>query len=206
MGDEASKNARAVYPLVPPFNHGAMPVGRVMETLDEGIVRAPVEDVFAVVRDVENWPTLLSHYRYVRFRSRSGDGGGIVEMSANRPFGVANWPTWWLSEMSVDNAKPAVRFRHIGGVTKEMEVEWSLTRVDGGTHVRLVHAWDGPRWPVIGAFAATAVIGPVFIHGIASRTLAGLSRHVERLSRPQATRQRPPATGHRPESSPNDSQ
>jgi hypothetical protein len=26
------------------------------------------------------------------------------------------------------------------------------------------------------------VIGPVFIHGIASRTLAGLARHVERTS------------------------
>ena len=182
MGDEVSKNARSVYPSVPPFNHGAMPVGRVMETLDEANVRAPVDDVFAVVKDVENWPTLLPHYRFVRFRSRSSDGGGIVEMSANRPFGVANWPTWWLSEMSVDNAKPAVRFRHIGGVTKDMDVEWSLTRVDGGTHVRLIHAWDGPHWPVIGALAATAVIGPVFIHGIASRTLAGLSRQAERLA------------------------
>jgi hypothetical protein len=33
---------------------------------------------------------------------------------------------------------------------------------------------------VIGAFAATAVIGPVFVHGIASRTLAGLARVAER--------------------------
>ena len=165
-----------------------------METLDEGIVRAPVEDVFAVVRDVEHWPALLSHYRYVRFRSKSSDGGGIVEMSANRPFGVANWPTWWLSEMSVDHARPAVRFRHIGGVTKEMDVEWSLTSVDDGTHVRLVHAWDGPRWPVIGAFAATAVIGPVFIHGIASRTLAGLARHAERRASPEARGLRPDMT------------
>lgn len=184
MGRELSNLIPATgYSMTPPFNLGAMPVGRAMETLDEGIVRAPVEDVFAVVRDVENWPRLLPHYRYVRFRSRSSDGGGIVEMSANRPFGAANWPTWWLSEMSVDHAKPAVRFRHIGGVTKDMDVEWSLLSVEGGTHVRLIHAWDGPRWPVIGAFAATAVIGPVFIHGIASRTLAGLSRQAESLAR-----------------------
>ena len=52
-----------------------------------------------------------------------------------------------------------------------------------GTHVRLLHAWDGPRWPLIGVVAATAIIGPVFIHGIASRTLAGLSAAAERVAK-----------------------
>lgn len=178
--------------MTQPFDLGPIPVGRAMETLDECVVYAPVADMFAIVRDVEKWPTLLPHYRYVRFRSRSTDGGGVVEMSANRPFGVANWPTWWLSEMSVDDAEPSVRFRHIGGVTKSMDVEWRLTSVNEGTHVRLLHVWDGPRWPLIGAFAATAVIGPVFIHGIASRTLDGLARHAERTARSQVTGHRPP--------------
>ena len=177
------------------FNLGPLPAGRAMETLDERTVAAPVPVVFDLVRDVERWPELLAHYRFVRFREKSADGGGIVEMSANRPFGVANWPTWWLSEMEVDDAKPAVRFRHIGGVTKEMDVEWSLTPTDSGTHVRLVHVWDGPQWPVIGVFAATAVIGPVFIHGIASRTLEGLAQAAERSSMPQVT-------GHRPQDMP----
>lgn len=161
------------------FDLGPMPVGRVMETLDERSVAAPVDTMFSFVRDVEQWPAWLAHYRYVRFRSRNRDGGGIVEMAANRPFGVVNWPTWWLSEMSVDAAKPAVRFRHVGGVTTRMDVEWLLTPNELGTHVRLLHVWDGPRWPLIGTFAATAVIGPVFIHGIASRTLEGLSRQAE---------------------------
>ena len=165
-----------------PFNLGPMPVGRAMETLDERIVRAPVASTFNVVKNVELWPALLSHYRFVRFRSRTADGGGIVEMSANRPFGLANWPTWWLSEMSVDEQRPAVRFRHIGGITKAMDVEWSFTPIEGGTHVRLLHVWDGPQWPLIGVFAANAVIGPVFIHGIASRTLEGLAREAERWS------------------------
>ena len=43
----------------------------------------------------------------------------------------------------------------------------------------IVHEWDGPRWPLIGRAAAAWVIGPVFIHGIASRTLAGIRREVE---------------------------
>jgi hypothetical protein len=33
---------------------------------------------------------------------------------------------------------------------------------------------------VIGRFAATQVIAPVFVHGIASRTLAGLAAVAER--------------------------
>jgi hypothetical protein len=42
-----------------------------------------------------------------------------------------------------------------------------------------VHQWSGPGWPVVGRIAAELVIGPVFVHGIASRTLAGIARHVE---------------------------
>ena len=43
----------------------------------------------------------------------------------------------------------------------------------------IVHEWTGPRWPLIGRPPPTWVIGPVFIHGIASRTLAGIRRAVE---------------------------
>ena len=175
---------------------GPMPADRLLTTVDELVVRAPAETIFELARDVERWPDHLPHYRFVRFRERAPDGGGIVEMSANRPFGVLNWPTWWLSVMRVHGnpasrdegagalagsaAAPAVRFRHIGGITTHMDVEWTFAPVSGGTRVRIVHVWNGPRWPLIGKFAATAVIGPVFVHGIASRTLAGLGREAER--------------------------
>ena len=158
---------------------GPMPLGRAMDTVDELFVSAPVRTVFEVVRAVEEWPAHLSHYRFVRYERRDPDGGGLVVMSANRPFGPVNWPTWWRSEMRVDHGAPAIRFRHVGGITTGMDVEWGFAARDGGTHVRLVHAWDGPRWPVIGVPAAVLVIGPVFVHGIASRTLAGLARVAE---------------------------
>jgi hypothetical protein len=51
--------------------------------------------------------------------------------------------------------------------------------LEGGTGVTIVHLWSGPRWPLVGPSAATWVIGPVFIHGIASRTLAGIAKYVE---------------------------
>jgi hypothetical protein len=78
---------------------------------------------------------------------------------------------------------PWVRFRHVGGVTTGMDVEWSFRQIADATHVRIVHVWDGPDWPVIGRIAATRVIGPVFVHGIASRTLAGLAAAAEREAR-----------------------
>lgn len=162
-----------------PYQLGPLPLGRAMVTVDERLVRAPVPAMFDIARRVEEWPSHLSHYRFVRFQKRNSDGGGLVAMSACRPFGPVGWPTWWLSEMSVDRRAPSIRFHHVGGVTKAMDVEWTFQPVNGGTQVQILHVWDGPRWPLVGIFAATTVIGPVFVHGIASRTLEGLARVAE---------------------------
>jgi len=176
------------------FDLGPMPLGRPMQTVDEQVVRAPLAIILELATQVEDWPRYLPHYRYVRFHSRRSDGGGLVEMSAYRPFRAVNtpkgplrinWPTWWLSEMAVDRDRPAIRFRHVAGTTKEMDVEWSFTPTSAGTHVRIVHLWDGPRIPLIGRWAAVYLIGPVFVHGIASRTLAGLAEVAEREANKQ---------------------
>lgn len=164
-----------------PVALGAMPEGVRMRTVDEGRTRVSVTEMFDLVRDVEQWPTHLAHYKWVRMIERDEHGGGIVEMSANRPFGAFNWPTFWRSLMEVDHARPAVRFRHIGGITTGMDVDWMFSPIEDGkgTFIELVHAWNGPRWPLIGGVAATTVIGPVFVHGIAARTMAGLVKAAE---------------------------
>jgi hypothetical protein len=183
--------------MTQPHALGPMPSDRRMTTVDERLVHAPLGVVFDLAADVERWPSHLSHYRYVRFHERRSDGGGTVEMSANRPFALGDWPTFWTSLMSVSRpgagVRPSIRFRHIRGVTTGMDVEWTFEASPIGvraraltpteTLVRIVHVWNGPRWPVIGDVAARGVIGPVFVHGIASRTLAGLAHAAERLSR-----------------------
>lgn len=160
------------------FDPGPLPSSARSRTMDTRLVRAPVATIFRLAADVERWPAHLPHYRYVRFRERDGDTG-VVEMSANRPFGPLPWPTWWTSLMQVRRDEPAIRFRHIEGVTAHMHVAWTFVAEAGGTRVTITHLWDGPRWPLIGALAARTVIGPVFVHGIASRTLAGLARIAE---------------------------
>jgi len=87
--------------------------------------------------------------------------------------------------MAVSRSAPSIRFRHIAGITKGMDVEWTFAPAPGGTHVRIVHVWDGPPIPLLGVWAAVYLIGPVFVHGIASRTLAGLAAVAERESKNQ---------------------
>ncbi|HEV2644175.1 MAG TPA: SRPBCC family protein, partial [Candidatus Elarobacter sp.] len=117
MGADESAGVSASHVL------GPMPGGRRMRVLDELVVRAPVERIFALAADVVRWPDHLPHYRFVRFRERDDNGGGIVEMSANRQFGAVNWPTWWCSTMQILPYAPAVRFTHIEGITRGMDVE-----------------------------------------------------------------------------------
>jgi ribosome-associated toxin RatA of RatAB toxin-antitoxin module len=149
-----------------------------MRTVDTMLVRADVARCFAHGADVARWPEWLPHYRWVRFLEQRGDGG-VVEMAAYRPFGPVGWPTWWVSEMTIDRQTPRVRYRHVRGITTGMDVSWDFVPEGGGTRVTITHWWDGPRWPLIGRLAADAVIGPVFVHGIASRTLTGIARAAE---------------------------
>ncbi len=150
-----------------------------MRTVDTLSVAADPERVFALAHQVERWPEHLSHYRWVRFLD--GDAHeGIVEMAAWRPFGLFQWPTWWVSRMRTDPEALEVHYTHVRGITTGMRVVWQVRPGSRGTEVTLVHEWDGPRWPLIGGPAADWIIGPIFVHGIASRTLAGLGRVAER--------------------------
>ena len=81
--------------------------------------------------------------------------------------------------MWTDAAAGRIVYRHIRGITAGMDVEWRIVPADEGTEVTIVHEWKGPAWPLVGRPAAAWVIGPVFIHGIASRTLAGIGWAVE---------------------------
>lgn len=151
-----------------------------MLTIDEGRTSADADLCFEVAADVERWPTILPHYRWVRFHEKHDFARGVVEMAAWRAFGPLKYPTWWVSEMSSDSSSRTVTYKHVDGITRGMDVLWEvLPEEGGGTLLRITHDWPGPDWPVIGGLAADAVIGPHFISAIAGRTLAGVIRSAE---------------------------
>jgi coenzyme Q-binding protein COQ10 len=153
-----------------------------MRTVDRVRIQASFARVFAAASSVVRWPAILPHYRWVRILN-----DGLVEMAAWRPFahGLLKYPAWWVSEMTIDRPAGEIRYRHVRGITRGMNVVWRLVEVGEGSggsegvDVEIVHTWEGPRWPLIGRLAANLVIGPIFIHGIASRTLAGIKKATE---------------------------
>lgn len=161
-----------------------------MLTVDEHTANAPAELCFQTAADVERWPELLSHYRWVRFHRKDGFARGKVEMAAWRPFGPLSYPAWWVSEMEHDRDLGIVLYRHVEGITKGMDVRWEVEPLPGNpdrTRLRIVHEWDGPHWPGVGRFAADRIIGPHFVSHIAGRTLAGLTRAAEARARAEGS-------------------
>jgi len=149
-----------------------------VRTVDRTTVAASLDRVYGLAAGVERWPAFLAHYRRVHVLERR-DGTAIVEMAAWRPFGPFRYPTWWVSEMRADPAARVIHYRHIRGITRGMDVVWTIGGRDGAAQVEIAHLWAGPSWPLIRRPAADWLIGPVFIHGIASRTLAGVKRAAE---------------------------
>jgi ribosome-associated toxin RatA of RatAB toxin-antitoxin module len=136
-------------------------------TLNEAWFPCDLGQAFELACRVDRWPQLLPHYRWVRFHRGSPDAGGIVEMAARRDFGALPWPVWWVSEMRPDPVRAEIRYTHIKGITRGMEVVWQLKAADGGTHVAITHEWRA---------AGGRIIGPLFVAYVADQTLKHLGR------------------------------
>ncbi len=135
---------------------------------------APPERIFPLAADVERWPQLLPHYRYVR-RLPAEHGERRFAMGARR--GMI--PVRWEATQRPREADGVIEFTHTGGVTRGMRVAWRLVPVDAATtDVSIEHELD-LGWPFVGAFAARRIIGPHFVDAIAGRTLRCMKRLAE---------------------------
>lgn len=136
-------------------------------------MRAPLDVIFRLAAEVERWPELLPHYRWVRLLEREGDLK-LVDMAASRD-GI---PVYWRAVQRLDAVTPRITFRHVQGVTRGMDVEWSFHEQDGGTLVRIRHELT-LEWPLIGRWVAEHVIGPQFVASIAGKTLRRIKQLAE---------------------------
>jgi len=144
---------------------------------NEILVRAGAAEVYGLAAPVERWPEILPHYRWVRVLEDDGEGRRLVEMAALRDF----IPVRWRAEQRLFPDVPHITFRHVGGITKGMEVEWVFApQGDGAVRVSILH--DLPRlagWPLIGGLVAERIVGPLFVSNIAGKTLGRIKELAE---------------------------
>jgi ribosome-associated toxin RatA of RatAB toxin-antitoxin module len=137
------------------------------------LIKAPREQIFALVSDLSRWPELLPHYRYIR-KVGSGEKGDIVTMAATR----SGIPISWTSEYWTDQKNLEMHFLHLKKWTKGMKVVWTLTPTRDGTRVEIVHDMSF-RVPLL-AWLAEPIIGRLFIENVANKTLSTFKRHFEK--------------------------
>ena len=126
---------------------------------------APFERIFELGAEIERWPKLLSHYRYVR-RLPDVNGQRHFAMGARR----GPIPIRWEAIQRPLPEQRRIEFEHTGGVTRGMRVAWRFEERNGRCEVSIEHELR-LAWPIVGGFAAGWVIGPQFIEPIARRTL-----------------------------------
>jgi ribosome-associated toxin RatA of RatAB toxin-antitoxin module len=136
------------------------------------IMCAPKLTIFETAANLEMWPRILPHYRYVRYLSRS-PSRNVVVMAATR----SGIPISWTSEQIVDRDRVEVRFHHLKAFTKGMRVVWTFQEVPTGVLVEIKH--DLAFRVKILAPIADKIIGDFFIHHVANKTLRFMKSYVE---------------------------
>jgi ribosome-associated toxin RatA of RatAB toxin-antitoxin module len=144
-----------------------------MHTGNSIIMQAPKEAIFETAANLELWPEILPHYRYITYLER-GATRNIVVMAATR----SGIPISWTSEQTIDRDKLEVHFHHLKAFTKGMRVVWTFEATPEGVLVRIVHDLKF-RVPAL-APLADLIIGRFFIHHIAGQTLRCMKAHLER--------------------------
>jgi hypothetical protein len=134
---------------------------------------APYERIFELAAEIERWPAILPHYRYVR---RLADVGADRQYAMGARRGLI--PVSWRAIQRPLPQARRIEFEHTGGVTRGMAVAWRFEPVGEAWDVSIHHELD-LGWPVIGGMVADGIVGPQFIDAIAGRTLRRIKRLAE---------------------------
>ena len=147
-----------------------------METTTRRQMQADPDVVFGLAAAVERWPEILPHYRWVRVLRAEPDAK-LVEMAASRD-GI---PVRWRAIQQLEPSERRIKFRHVGGITRGMEVAWRLQPNGDGVLVEIWHRFR-PSWPLVPDGLIRLVVGEFFIHNIASKTLSRVAALAEAQS------------------------
>ena len=136
-------------------------------------MHAPKRAIFDTAADLELWPKILPHYRYIRFLERGPDRN-VVVMAARR----SGIPISWTSEQIIDRERLEIRFLHMKAWTKGMRVVWTFSDSPDGVRVTIAHDLRF-RIPVLAPFV-DPIIGDFFIGHVAGKTLRCMKAYMEK--------------------------
>jgi ribosome-associated toxin RatA of RatAB toxin-antitoxin module len=154
-------------------------------------IAAQPELVFALAHDVSRWADLLPHYARSRVVATADDGSRTMDFIARRAFVPVlglGLPVAWRARTWPEPATRRLRFRHVAGVTRGMDVTWHIEPSDDGqaTDVVIEHVFE-PRLPWL-----AVVVDRWFTRAIAGRTLATFRTLAEAVAATVATQPDPP--------------
>lgn len=151
-----------------------------MHTSNNIFIRAPRDRVFEVTTDLERWPQILPHYRYVKFYEKNPERSR-VKMAAMR----GKLPISWESDHIIDRVKVEQRFVHLKAWTKGMEVIWKYEEQEDGVLVSIIHDLVfrvKSLSPIV-----EPIIGGQFVAPVANKTLAVFKEYLEKEDQPVVT-------------------
>jgi uncharacterized membrane protein len=113
----------------------------------EILIPAPLEEVYAVAKDIEQFPEFLSDVESVTILERTPNGFisewvGVVEK--------LNRKLKWREEDVWDDSTHICRFHAVGGDWDKYDGVWSFAAQDGGTLMKMTLECD-VNVPLIGA-------------------------------------------------------
>ena len=156
-----------------------------MHTENTVYVRGSKARIFQLAADIQDWPTLLPHYRGVIVFEQTDDGQRkVVEMAAVRndfPVRGVQFPVRWRSVQVCEPETGRIYFKHLAGVARGMWVVWSLDDDEWGRGVKVTirHDLTYP-FPLLNGWFAQDMVGTQFVGAIAGRTLATIKGIVEK--------------------------
>jgi len=111
------------------------------------VIDAPLDTVWEITNEVENWPNLFTEYSEATILERNGDTVRFrLSMHPDE-----NGKIWsWVSERTADSKTRTVKAHRVEtGPFEYMNIEWYYEPVPGGTKMRWVqHFQMKPQAPV----------------------------------------------------------
>ncbi len=155
-----------------------------MHTENTITISAPIERIFTLAADIQRWPDILPHYRFVRVLNQNTDGTRkVVEMAAVRdgfPVKGVQYPVKWQSVQICDRAAGKIYFKHLAGMAQGMWLVWTMVPdpQGGGVQVSIGHDLTYPL-PALNGWFARDLVGRGFVQSIAGQTLATIKQIAE---------------------------